>query len=114
MVHDSAYDEYVKAGGSKPQPPGGGGCAQEDIKATSYVNYGKSTVVVIASWCEGGGAAAVKLGIDWAAIGLNAADAKVTAPAVAGVQASADHGKGDGQFTITNIDNGGVMLLITN
>ena len=47
-------------------------------------------------------------------MGLNAADAKVTQPAVDGVQTAADHGKGDGYFTVTNIDNGGAMLIITN
>ena len=105
------YDEYVKGGGSSPPAAS---CAQEDIKATSYVNFGKSTVVVIASWCADEGVATVTLDIDWTAIGLNAAGAKVTAPAVDGVQAAADYGKGDGKLTIKNIVNGGVMLVITN
>lgn len=107
------YDQYLKYGKMPPQP-GPGVCSQDDIKATSYVNFGKSTVVIIASWCDGGGAVDVTLDIDWIAIGLNAADAKVTAPAVANVQVAADHGNGDGKFNIANVVNGGVMLLITN
>jgi hypothetical protein len=68
--------------------------------------------VVIASWCAGGGSANVTLAIDWDALGLSAATARVTQPAVSGIQLAVDHDKGDGSFTITNKVNGGVMLLI--
>jgi hypothetical protein len=46
-----------------------GGCQQSDIKVTSYVNFGHSAVVVIASWCAGGGTTNVTLDVDWEALG---------------------------------------------
>ena len=33
-------------------------------------------------------------------------------PGVAGVQAAADHGKGDGTFSVSGATNGGAMLVI--
>lgn len=103
MAHEAGIDGYEKVGGR---------CTADDIKSTTYVNYGKSAVVVIASWCAGGGSANVTLDVDWAALGLSAAMARVTQPLVKGVQVAKDHGKGGGSFTITNKANGGAMLLI--
>jgi hypothetical protein len=108
MVKDAAYDGYEKKG------KGPAGCKPSDIKATTYVNFGKLAVVVISSWCTSSPTATVSLAIDWTALGLTAAAAKVKQPAVEGVQTAVDHGKGDGHFTIRNVNNGGAMLVITN
>jgi hypothetical protein len=109
MVSDKGVDGYEKTGSLPPAA-----CESNDIKATSYVNFGHSAVVVISSWCTSAPTASVTLDIDWGALGLEAASAKVSQPAVEGVQAAEDHGAGAGPIVIRNVVNGGAMLLIKN
>ena len=53
------------------------------VKATVYMKPGKA-LVAIASWAAGN--EAINLQVDWKALGINPALAKVTAPAIAGMQ----------------------------
>ena len=85
-------------------------CSLDEIKTTTYVDFGVKALVVVASWSSAN--CTITLDIDWSALGLSAASAKVSAPAVQGVQTAADHGKGTGSIAITGATNGGVMLLI--
>ena len=106
MAHSQGVDGYERQGGAGAQ------CSEGDIKATSYVDYGVSALVVIASWCEAD--TNVTLQVDWGALGLDAAKATVTQPGVPGVQPAGNHGGGKGSFVIkgSGTDNGGVILLI--
>ena len=64
-----------------------------DVLATSYVRKGDKTLVALASWAPG--KAAVKLRIDWKALGLRPGRVKLVAPAVEGFQPAAMFGPGD-------------------
>merc|ERR1711937_1109274 len=50
-------------------------CTEQDVKATTFVNFGKSAVIVVASWC--GADANIPLSIDWPALGPDAATVHV-------------------------------------
>ena len=91
MEHDAAVTGFEKAGGAVAGP-----CSDDDIKTTTYVNYGKSALVVVASWCAA--PANVTLQIDWAALGLESGSATVTQPAIEGVQAAQKHASSSGLF----------------
>lgn len=56
---------------------------REDVLATAYVRKGK-VLVALASWADDD--VAIKLKVDWAAIGLDPAECVLKAPAVRGVQ----------------------------
>jgi hypothetical protein len=60
---------------------------RDDVLATSYVRQGK-TMIALASWAPD--KASVHLHIDWKALGINPASAKLVAPAVAGFQPAAE------------------------
>ena len=60
---------------------------RRDVLVTSYVRKGQRTLVSIASWAPQ--PVAVKLRIDWHALGLSPRSATLRAPAVAGVQSAA-------------------------
>ena len=109
-IHEANYTGYEKhcSGGGGG---GGGNCSSQNIKTTTYVDYGKRAVVVIASWCPSS-TMNVSLKIDWDALGLEAATANVSQPAIVGVQSAADHGRGDGFLSISGAVNGGAMLVI--
>ena len=104
MIHSSGVIGYEKIGAPT------GTCSLDDIKATTYVAFGVKALVVVASWSSAN--CTITLDIDWSALGLSAGSAKVSAPAVQGVQTAAGHGKGTGSIAITGATNGGVMLLI--
>jgi hypothetical protein len=63
-----------------------------DVLATAYVGKGK-TLIAIGSWAKE--AVKVHLKIDWKALGLDPAKARLTAPAVKGVQEAASFGPND-------------------
>jgi hypothetical protein len=73
--------------GSRPVKTG-----RPDVLATSYVKAGK-TMVAIASWAKD--KAAVKLAIDWKALGLDPAKATITAPAIDKFQDARTFSAGD-------------------
>jgi hypothetical protein len=56
---------------------------REDVLATAYVREG-TTMIALASWAPV--AVDVRLSIDWKALGLDPARARLTAPAIAGFQ----------------------------
>lgn len=56
---------------------------RDDVRATAYVREGK-TMVAVASWAKA--RVDVSLTVDWQALGLDPAKARVTAPAIAGFQ----------------------------
>jgi len=56
---------------------------RDDVLATTFVRPGR-TVVALASWAKGD--VAVRLAIDWKAIGLDPARARITAPPIEGFQ----------------------------
>jgi hypothetical protein len=109
---DAAYNGYEKVGA--PLPPPTPPCADASaIKATTYVLYGKSAIIVVASWCAG--PAEVLLTFDWAQLGFGGPGTKgvaVTQPAIDHVQAAVDHGDGSKPFAVTNLPNGGAILWV--
>jgi len=64
-----------------------------DVLATSYMRKGDKTLVSIASWAPA--TTQVKLTINWKALGLNPAHARLVAPAVEGFQPAATFKPGD-------------------
>ncbi|NII73803.1 hypothetical protein FHW84_002376 [Dyella sp. SG562] len=66
---------------------------RDDVLATSYVRKGQGTLVALASWAPERTEA--KLAIDWKALGLNPAKAKLVAPAIPGFQPAATFKPGD-------------------
>ncbi len=66
---------------------------RDDVLATSYVRKGKKTLIALASWAPE--KTAVKLSIDWHALGLSASKVTLVAPAVDGFQPQATFKPGD-------------------
>jgi len=60
--------------------------ASSDVHATAYVRHGNSTLCVLGSWATTN--VLVSLTIDWEQLGLSAAGATLTAPAIENVQSS--------------------------
>ena len=91
----------------------GGPCGAGLVKATTYVDFGKSAIVLVASWCAH--AASVALTWDWDALGFGggggAKAASVQQPAIAGVQAAQDRGDGTQPFEVSPTANGGAILV---
>jgi len=56
---------------------------REDVLATTYICEGR-TMIALASWAKD--AVDVRLAIDWKALGLDPATARVAAPEIAGFQ----------------------------
>jgi len=65
---------------------------RDDVLATSYVRHGK-TLIALASWAPQ--STAVKLQIDWKALGLRSGNATLKAPAIEGFQSAAEFKPGD-------------------
>jgi hypothetical protein len=81
-----AWDDFGMLGSRMvgywvPSPPVKTG--NDDVPATCYVRDGR-TLVSLASWAPG--PVAVRLQIDWKALGLDEGRAKIAAPAIAGFQ----------------------------
>jgi hypothetical protein len=66
---------------------------RDDVLATSYVRKGNKTLIALASWAPA--KVAVKLAIDWNALGLPPGKATLVAPAVPGFQSQASFRPGD-------------------
>ena len=84
--------------------------SSDTVKASVFARGGAEprAVVVLASWADG--AAAVELVVDWAALGLDAATARLTAPLIRGVQdAAAFAAPGD---AITVHPASGIILVL--
>jgi len=81
-----AWDDFGLSGSrmigfwvpANPVKPG-----REDVLATVYVRDGR-TMIALASWAKE--AVDVRLAVDWRALGLDPARARLTAPAIAGFQ----------------------------
>jgi hypothetical protein len=81
-----AWDEFGLAGSRMigfwvPASPVKTG--REDVLATAYVRDGR-TMIAVASWAKD--SVDVRLAVDWKALGLDPAKARMTAPAIAGFQ----------------------------
>ena len=105
---DAKYNGYEKVGPPSPS------CADASaIKATTYVKFGESAMVVVASWCTH--PAQVQLTYDWAQLGFGGPGTKgvaVTQPAIDRIQDAVDHGDGSKPFTVTSVPNGGAILWV--
>ena len=66
---------------------------RDDVLVTSYVRKGNKTLLALASWAPA--KVAVKLAIDWKALGLSPGKATLVAPAVPGFQPQASFRPGD-------------------
>lgn len=98
LTHNADYDGYDKVGPPAPCP----------VLATTWSSFGSHAVVAVASFC--GRAANVTLAVDWDALGLDAATARASLPAIDGVQAPATLARAEGPFAV-GVDGGFVMLL---
>jgi hypothetical protein len=78
------------------------------VLATTWSSFGSHAVVAVATWCPA--EVNATLAVDWAALGLDAATATVTLPAIAGVQDAATLPSAEGPFAIA--PNGGLLMLI--
>jgi hypothetical protein len=89
MVGFWQEDTPVRVAGQKDIFVDDGGA----VLATCYVNkQQKKTLIAVASWASK--AETVTIDVDWAVIGMDAADSKtVSAPAIQGFQAAKDFGK---------------------
>jgi hypothetical protein len=78
------------------------------VLTTTYTNFRDRALVVVASWCPV--AASVLVRPDWAALGLEAAAARASLPAVAGVQAGVS--AVDLSQPLSVAANAGLLLLL--
>lgn len=97
------YDGYRKPGWTPPTS-----FCNASVLATTWSSFGSHAVVAVATWCPS--AVNVTLAVDWAALGLDAATASVTLPAIEGVQEAATLPGAGGPFEIP--PNGGLLMLL--
>jgi hypothetical protein len=102
LSHDSSYDGYTKNGWAPPPPPYA--CALASV----WSAFGSHAIVFVGNWC--GAATNVSLSLDWAALGLDAATAVPTLPAIDGVQAFEALASAAGPFVLPA--DGGIAMLV--
>ena len=100
-----SFDGFRKPGWA---PPSAGCNSSTSVLATTWSSFGSHAVVAVATWCPA--EVNATLAVDWAALGLDAATATVTLPAIAGVQDAATLPSAEGPFAIA--PNGGLLMLI--
>jgi len=100
-VDDAGYDGYRKVGWV---PPGESAC----VLATVWAAYGARAVIVVANFC--GAPVNATLGVGWAELGLDAATALTSLPAIDGVQPAQQLPSPTGPFELGT--DGGLFMLI--
>jgi hypothetical protein len=84
--------------------------SHDDVRVTSFVRYGNSTLLAVASWAATN--LTVTIEIDWSTLGLDASKATVLAPALAGVQPQAKFNIAGTSVTLPVEAAGGWLLVV--
>ena len=84
--------------------------AASALLASAHVAPGRIAVLVLASWCSED--TEVELVMDWARLGLAAADSVVATPAIPGLQAAAAAVRGDAPVKVLLRRGEGVVLVV--
>lgn len=82
-----------------------------DVRVTSYVKKGNATLLAIGSWAPTN--LTVVFQVDWAALGLQAATAKIEAPLMEGVQGHASFQAGAASVTVPVEAAAGWLLIVS-
>jgi hypothetical protein len=102
LSHDPSYDGYTKNGWAPPPPP------YACILASVWSAYESHAIIFVANWC--GATTNVTLSLDWDALGLDAATAVATLPAIDGVQEPEALASAAGPFALPA--DGGLAMLV--
>lgn len=98
----TVYNGYTKPGFVPPPDP------NSAVLATTYSAYGSHAIVVLASWCQQ--ESVVTLAVNWDDLGINPAQAAVTAPAIDGIQPAENFTHATGPFRVA--PGAGIVIYI--